>query len=116
MTELARIEPEDRRVANVRQGNFVPLITNGRPDGSILQLNTAKQPGTGFHVYRMEPGATTVTHEHASDEEFYIIEGNVIDHDGTEYGPGDLVWLRKGTKHHSYSPDGCLIVVYVEAG
>ena len=28
---------------------------------------------------------------------------------------GDLVWLRKGTQHTSYSPNGCLIVVYLEA-
>ena len=44
---------------------------------------------------------------------FYIIEGDLIDHDGTKYGPGDLVWLRKGTEHTSYSPNGCLIVVYL---
>jgi hypothetical protein len=53
---------------------------------------------------------TTVAHQHASDEEFYI-----IDHDGTRYGSGDLVWLRKGTEHTSYSPSGCLIAVYLEA-
>jgi anti-sigma factor ChrR (cupin superfamily) len=63
----------------------------------------------------MAAGETTVVHTHVSDEEFYIIEGNIIDHDGARYGPGDLVWLRKGTKHHSYSPNGCLIVVYLEA-
>ena len=114
MTDLAKIDENDRRVANIRDGEFVPLISNGMPDGSVLQLNKSKRLGSGFHIYKMEPGTTTVTHEHASDEEFYSIEGDVVDHDGAEYGPGDLVWLRKGTKHNSYTKNGCLIVVYLE--
>ncbi|MFT4701788.1 MAG: ethanolamine utilization protein EutQ (cupin superfamily) [Yoonia sp.] len=114
MSDLAAIKPEDRRVANVREGKFVTLLSDGVADGSVLQLNDAKPLGTGFHVYRMAAGETTIAHKHASDEEFYIIEGDIVDHDGTEYGQGDLVWLRKGTEHTSYSPNGCLIVVYLE--
>lgn len=115
MTDLAAIKPVDRRVVNVNDGAFAPLISDGMPDGEVLQLNPNKPLGSGFHIYKMAPGETTVTHEHASDEEFYIISGDLVDHDGTEYGPGDLVWLRKGTTHNSYSPNGCLIVVYLEA-
>jgi anti-sigma factor ChrR (cupin superfamily) len=115
MPNLADIKPEDRRVSNIRNGKFVTLISDGVEDGSVLQLNDDKPLGTGFHIYRMAAGETTVAHKHASDEEFYIIEGDIIDHDGTRYGAGDLVWLRKGTEHTSYSPNGCLIVVYLEA-
>ena len=112
---LAKIAPEDRRVENVHKARFEQLFSDGMEDGSVLQLNRAKPLGSGFHIYRMEPGATTITHTHASDEEFYIIEGDIVDHDGARYGAGDLVWLRKGTEHNSYSPNGCLIVVYLEA-
>ena len=38
-----------------------------------------------------------------------------MDNDGTKYGPGDLVWLRDGTEHSSYTENGCLIAVYVDA-
>ncbi len=114
MSEMAPIAPEDRRIVNVRDGKFKDLISDGMADGSVLQLNHEKPLGTGFHIYKMEPGATTVAHTHDSDEEFYIIEGDIVDHDGARYGPGDLVWLRKGTHHNSYSPNGCLIVVYLE--
>lgn len=116
MSDLAKIAPDDRRVVNIRDAKFEPLMSDGVEDGSVLQLNGAKPLGSGFHIYRMAPGTTTVTHTHASDEEFYIIEGDIVDHDGARYGAGDLVWLRKGTKHNSYSPSGCLIVVYLEAG
>lgn len=116
MAEMKPIGPEDRRVANVHNATFKPFMTNGKKDGSVLQLSDDKPLGSGFHIYKMEPGETTVAHIHASDEEFFIIEGEIIDHDGARYGPGDLVWLRKGTKHNSYAPNGALIVVYLEAG
>ena len=60
----------------------------------------------------MAPGHTTTAHKHAGDEEFLVLEGELVDHDGHRYGPGDLVWLEAGTTHHSYSPEGALLVVY----
>ena len=115
MTKMPKIDAQDRRVVNVRDGEFKPFLTDGTKDGEVLQLGHRKPLGSGFHIYKMEPGQTTIAHTHASDEEFYIIEGDLVDHDGARYGPGDLVWLRKGTRHNSYSPSGCLIVVYLES-
>ena len=108
------IASNDRRVANIRSGTYEPfIVSNGRHDGDVLQVNPGNRTGYGFHVYRMEAGHTTTAHEHIGDEEFLVLEGELVDHDGYRYGPGDLVWLRSGTKHHSYSPDGCLIAVYL---
>ena len=115
MGKLKPIASEDRRVVNVKSADYIPFISDGIEDGSVLQLGDSKPLGSGFQIYRMTPGQTTVAHKHGSYEEFYIIEGDLVDHDGTKYGPGDLVWLRKGTKHTSYSPNGCLIVVYLDA-
>ena len=28
---------------------------------------------------------------------------------------GDLVWLRDGTEHCSYTPNGCLLAVHIAA-
>lgn len=115
MENLKPIKSENRRVANVRDSEFVPFVSDGVENGAVLQLGNTKPFGSGFHIYRMAPGETTVAHEHQSDEEFYMIEGDLVDHDGTKYGPGDLVWLHKGTEHTSHSPNGCLIVVYLES-
>lgn len=114
MPDLKPIKDEDRRVANIHDAEYIPFVSDGIENGSVLQLNREKPLGTGFHIYRMAPGETTEAHEHLSDEEFLMLEGEIVDHDGARYGPGDLVWLRKGTKHYSYSPNGCLIVVYLE--
>ena len=43
---------------------------------------------------------------------FLMIEGEIIDNDGTVYRKGDVVWLAPGTEHTSHSPNGALIAVY----
>ena len=107
------IAPADRRVANYRTDAFKPFFDdNGAPDGEALQVNGGRT-GYGFHVYRMAPGTVTTAHEHVGDEEFLLIEGDLTDHDGFEYKPGDLVWLRSGTKHNSSTKNGCLLAVYL---
>ncbi len=107
------IEKEKRRVVNIADGTFMPFIDeNGSEDGQVLQVNPNKKRGYGFHIYRMLPGHTTTPHVHDGDEEFYVIEGEVVDHDGYRYKAGDLVWLEAKTKHNSYSPNGALLVVF----
>lgn len=107
------IAPKDRRVANVHTDNFVPFLSSdGKMDGEVLQVNGGKT-GFGFHVYRMLPGQTTIPHKHVGDEEFLLIEGDLRDHDGYVYRPGDLVCLKSGTEHFSVSEKGCLLAVYL---
>ena len=112
-TKMAPIADVDRRVANWKTDAFAPFLDDdGNPDGEALQVNGGRT-GYGFHVYRMAPGTTTAAHEHVGDEEFLLIEGDLTDHDGYEYKPGDLVWLRSGTRHNSTTRGGCLLAVYL---
>ncbi len=110
---MKSIDPQDRKVANIATGEFVPFLSDtGEMDGEVLQVNGGK-PGYGFHVYRMAPGQTTIAHKHLGDEEFLLIEGDLKDHDGYVYKPGDLVCLKSGTEHYSISENGCLLAVYL---
>ena len=104
-----------RRVANIYKNPFATWEIEGIAyDGlSYLQVNGSPEPGLGFHVFKMAPGAHVYAHEHTSDEEFLVIEGELIENDGTVYRKGDLVWLRAGTQHSSHSPSGCTVVVHV---
>jgi anti-sigma factor ChrR (cupin superfamily) len=81
---------------------------------SHLPLDDTRPVGTGFHVIRMEAGSISTPHEHTADEMFYVLDGELIDNDGTRYGKGDMVLLRKGTQHCSRTPDGCMLLVFVE--
>ena len=111
------VKPEDRRVANIYEAAFTPFVfEDGQAFGDeVLQLNDAEPLGVGFHVYRMPPGMTTRPHRHNGHEQFLILEGELIENDGTVFCKGDLVWLRDGTEHCSYTPDGCLLAVHIAA-
>lgn len=113
---MKQINADERRVANIRTAEFVPWDPEGKTerDTYILQLNPSKPKGVGFYIYKMAPGARSAPHRHGGAEEFYIIEGSIIDNDGTEHRAGDVVWLAPGTEHNSYAPDGALIAVYAE--
>lgn len=110
------ITPEQRHVANARTEAFKPFLNSDGSDSrtSVLQLDPSKPFGAGFHLYRMEPGSTSQAHEHLGLEQFYVVEGELIDNDGTVYSAGDLVCLDEGTQHSSTSPKGCLLVVHIE--
>ncbi len=104
----------ERMVANLDDIEFEPFINKrGERDGFAFQHNRDNPLGTGFHLYKMEPGYTTIPHQHNGDEEFFIVSGEVTDNDGTVYRAGDLVWLKDGTQHCSYTENGCVIVVYL---
>jgi len=109
------IRTGDRLVANVYTDKFISLLnTRGEDIGqSVLQLNDEMSPGVGFHAYKMAPGMTTEAHVHTSHEEFFVLEGDITDNDGTEYVAGDLVLLKSGTEHHSTTKHGCTLLVYI---
>ena len=111
---MQRISEEKRRVVNIRDAVFESF--EGEVGTGMLQLNPNVARGTGFYIYRMEPGASSSPHQHLGAEEFYIIEGALIDNDGTRYSAGDVVWLDAGTEHNSTSPGGCTIVIFSEKG
>lgn len=112
---MQRITSGDRRIANIASGEFKPFVYD---DGvalgdSVLQLDNDQPLGIGFHVYRMPAGMTSRPHRHNGHEQFLVIEGELIDNDGTVFGKGDLVWFRSGTEHASYTPNGCLLAVHI---
>ena len=105
----------ERLKINIEDVEFEPYINDkGEADGLAFQLDRDKRLGTGFHLYKMEPGYTTVPHQHRGHEEFYIISGEAVDNDGTVYRAGDLVLMKDGTEHCTYTKDGCVILVYLE--
>ncbi len=109
------VNKDERIVANITTAHFRPFLVEGVPlaGQSVLQLDQSQPLGVGFHVYRMEPGAVSQPHEHTSDEQFLILDGELVDHDGTVYRTGDLVLLRKGSQHSSHTETGCTLAVFI---
>lgn len=106
----------ERMVINLDEIEFERYINSrGEEDGLAFQHDRSKPLGTGFHIYKMEPGYTSIPHQHRGNEEFLILSGDVTDNDGTVYREGDLVLMKDGTQHCSHTENGCVIVVYLEA-
>ena len=65
--------------------------------------------GNGAYVIRMQPGAATIPHVHEGNEDYLILEGELIESDGTVLGPGTFVHYEPGTRHNSRTETGCLL-------
>ena len=109
MSELTDL----RTVANIHTLQWQILEQPGLPGEKVWWYNLSYDPmlGSGSYLYKMEPGTRSNPHEHAGPEEFFILEGDLIDSDGYTYKTGDFVSLAAGSRHKSMSPSGCVIVV-----
>ena len=111
---MKAVNEGERLIVNIHEAEFETFVSDsGESDGTALQLDRSKPLGAGFYIYKMKPGMTTIPHEHTGNEEFLILKGDLTDNDGTRYREGDLVWMKAGTQHSSYTENGCLIAVYV---
>jgi len=105
-----------RQIVNINSAEFKNWESESGGDSgqSFLQLNPNNPDGVGFHLFRMAPGTTTDSHRHKGDEEWYMLDGDLTDNDGTQYVAGDLVWMKEGTEHSSHTEKGCTLVVYIQ--
>lgn len=105
---------EHRRVFNVHTTPFLEYDLEGpvQPEMSWLPVSYERETGQGCYVMRMKPGAVTISHEHQGMEEFLVLEGDLVDSDGTVFGPGDVVSYDAGTRHSSRTEGGCLLAVF----
>ena len=109
MTKLSEL----RTVANIKTLKWEVLDQPGLPGEKVWWYNLSYDAaaGEGSYLYKMAPGARSNPHKHEGAEEFYMLEGDLIDSDGFKYDSGDFVSLAAGSKHDSVSPNGCVIVV-----
>ena len=103
---------DDRTIVNVHETSFEPYDLEGpvQDDMSLLSVSYNRETRRGIYVIRMEPGAATIPHTHECMEEFLILEGELIESDGTVLKKGDLASYRPGTRHSSRTETGCLLV------
>ncbi|MCB2129891.1 MAG: cupin domain-containing protein [Rhodobacteraceae bacterium] len=108
-----RSAPPRRTLSRFDTSTFTPLLAFGDSEGTMLWHNISfdAESGTGSYMLVMAPGASSAPHRHRGAEEFYVLEGELIDFDGQIYRAGDFVRLAPGTAHSSLSPEGCKLLV-----
>ncbi len=103
-----------RRIISSRKGNLKPYDRYGEPIPGMSWVALSGELLNGeFECFmlRMDAGASSKPHEHTGYEEFLVIEGELIDCDGSRYRAGDFVRFLPGSKHSSHTPDGCSLLV-----
>jgi anti-sigma factor ChrR (cupin superfamily) len=114
MKEANMTPPQERLVVATKNVSFQEYDLEGpvQPEIKWLPLNFQRETGQGVYMIRAEPGAKFLAHVHHFFEDFLIMEGDLVDSDGTIYRPGDFVSYKPGTEHHSWTETGCLIMVF----
>ena len=103
-----------RQIISTRSDAFKPYDRYGDPIAGMSWIALSGELLNGeFECFllRMEAGAQSRPHEHMGYEEFLVMDGELIDCDGTAYRSGDFVRLLPGSKHSSHTPDGCVLLV-----
>ena len=103
-----------RRVVSAHTTPFLAYDLEGeeQPEMSWLPVSYDRDTGQGSYLMRMQPGAVTIEHDHPFMEEFLILEGDLVDSDGSVFGTGDFVSYEPGTRHNSWTEGGCLLAVF----
>ena len=103
-----------RHVWNIGDAKWEPFGRYDRPIPKLFwaPLTFDRESGEGCFFLRFEPGGVSRPHAHYGYEEFLILDGELMDHDGGVYKKGDFVCLDPGTSHYSTSPNGCLIMSF----
>lgn len=94
--------------------SFRPYDRYGDPLPGMSWLPLSGEPLNGeFECFllRMDAGARSRPHEHTGFEEFLVMQGELIDCDGSRYRAGDYLRFAPGSKHYSQTPGGCTLLV-----
>ena len=109
---------ERRRIIETNHEDFSTYNRYGTVSSNLKWLPLSKDEKLEHEVFivQFEPESSSSLHKHKGYEEFYVIDGELIDDDGKVFKKGDYIRFEKGTKHSSYSKTGCNLLVILFAG
>jgi len=109
---------ERRKIIKTINEYFSPYNRYGTASNGLKWLPLSKDEKLEHEVFivQFEPESSSSLHKHNGYEEFYVIDGELIDDDGKVFKKGDYIKFEKGTKHSSFSKTGCTLLVIIYAG
>ena len=104
-----------RIIINPSKLKFTPFNSYGKPISGMSwhKISFNQNTGVGSYILKMAPGARSLKHRHQNYEEFYVLEGELIDEDNTIFKKGDFISYKPGSKHTSFTKKGCLLLVFL---
>ena len=104
-----------RKITKLKNLNFEPFNKYGEPikGWQWHKISFDEKTNFGTYISKLDPGTKTVPHIHTGNEEFLILEGELIDSDGTVFKKGDFISYEPNSKHSSFTKNGCLILTFM---
>ena len=107
----ASLDAKDSRFVEVAE---LPWEDTKFPGVKAKTLLVDPSSGLLTVLLKMDPGARLPDHEHVLIEQTYVLEGKLVDPDGT-CTSGNFVWRPAGTRHAAYTPEGGLMLAMFQA-
>ena len=106
---------DKRKITKLNNLNFKPFDKYGEPikGWQWHKISFDEKTNYGTYVSKLDPGTKTVPHVHTGNEEFLILDGELIDSDGTIFKKGDFISYEPNSSHSSYTEKGCLILTFM---
>ena len=107
-----------RRIIKTKHEYFSPYNRYGKVSSGLKWMPLSKDEKHEHEVFivQFESGSSSNLHRHKGYEEFYMIDGELIDDDGKVFKKGDYIKFEKGTQHSSFSKTGCTLLVILYSG
>ena len=104
-----------RIITNFKNLDFKPFDKYGEPvkGWSWHKITFDEKTNFGTYISKLDPGTKTIPHIHTGYEEFLILDGELIDSDGTIFKKGDFISYTPNSSHSSYTEKGCLILTFM---
>ena len=104
-----------RKITKLDNLKFKPFDKYGEPIAGWTwhKISFDEKTNFGTYISKLEPGTKTIPHIHSGHEEFLILDGELIDSDGTIFKKGDFVSYKPNSSHSSYTKKGCLILTFM---
>ena len=106
------------KIIKTKKNKFLPYDRYGE---LVLRLEWLPLSNDNFFekeifLIKFKPKSRSNMHIHKCVEEFYVIDGELIDEDGELFEKGDFVRFEPGTRHSSFSKKGCTLLVILSGG
>ena len=104
-----------RKITKIKNLKFKPFDKYGKKikGWSWHKISFDEKTNFGTYISKLEPGTKTIPHIHTGHEEFFILDGELIDSDGKIFKKGDLISYQPKSSHSSYTKKGCLILTFM---
>ena len=104
-----------RKITKIKDLNFEPFDKYGLKikGWAWHKISFDEKTNFGTYISKLDPGTKTVPHTHNGNEEFLILDGELIDSDGEIFKKGDFISYEPNSSHSSYTEKGCLILTFM---